>query len=138
MATVRDVKLAIKKVKGSDTKRHVTVSWENCYTSCEVLAGSVFVETVTLRGDDPIWDDHLTTLLRRCVKAERGCQESRIVRHVSRTTLDEDGDTIIFGIPVHAARDEVYARVRLEPFEPSGDSGRSSNVTGQFGPAGND
>ena len=137
MATVRNVHLDIERGDGS--RRTVTVRWEVCFTHCEALAGSVFVETVTLRGDDPIWDDHLTTISNRCVKAERaGCHERRIVRQVSRSVLDEDGDTVIFGIPIHAARDEIYARVCLEPFRPSGACANSNIETGQFGAAGND
>ncbi len=137
MATVSNVNLKIKK-GGDGSRRKVTVTYRLCFTTCEVLAGSVFIEHVSLRGDDPIWDDHLTTLRNRCVKAERGCIDREIVRHVSRSTLDEDGDTVIFGIPVHAARDEIYARVKLTPFSPSGSNSDSNIVTGQFGAAGND
>jgi hypothetical protein len=134
MASVRNVRLQIERGEGA--RRTVTVSWENCFSGCEVLAGSVFIETVVLRGDDPIFDDHLITLSNRCVKAEKeDCVDRRIRRRVSRSVLDEDGDTVIFGIPIFADRDEIYARVRLVPFSPSGDSGTSNIVTGQFGAA---
>jgi hypothetical protein len=136
MASVRNVRLEIER--GEGPRRTVNVSWEDCFSGCEVLAGSVFIETVVLRGDDEFFDNTLITLSNRCVKAEEGCVDRRITRRVSRSVLDEDGDTVIFGIPIFADRDEIYARVRLVPFSPSGDSGTSNIVTGQFGAAGND
>jgi hypothetical protein len=45
------------------------------------------------------------------------------------------GDTVIFGIPIFADRDELYARVILAPFSPSGSQANSNIVTGQFGAA---
>jgi hypothetical protein len=138
VASVRNVRLEVEK-GGEGSRRTVTVTWENCFARCEALAGSVFVETVTLRGDDLLFDDHLTTLSRRCVRADAaGCDDRSIRRRVSRSTLDEDGDTVIFGIPIHADRDELYARVSLEPYEPSGDRSDSNLVYGQFGAAGSD
>ncbi|MDH5398173.1 MAG: hypothetical protein OEX02_08510 [Cyclobacteriaceae bacterium] len=137
MATVSNVNLTIQK-GGDGSRRRVKVTYRICFSSCEVLAGSVFVEQVKLRGDDPIWDDHLTTLRSRCVKAEKGCVDREIIASVSRSTLDEDGDTVIFGIPIFADRDEIYARVSVTPFSPSGSTADSNIVTGQFGAAGND
>lgn len=137
MATVSNINLTVQK-GGDGSRRQVTVRYRLCFTECEVLAGSTFVEKVTLRGDDPIWDDHITTLLNACVRAQRGCVDRSVTRLVSRSALDEDGDTVIFGIPIFADRDELYARITLTPFTPSGDSGDSNIVTGQFGAAGND
>ena len=137
MATVSNVNLAIQK-GGEGSRRTVTVKYKLCFSGCELLAGSVFIERVTLRGDDPIWDDHLVTIRNRCVKAEKGCVDREIVTRVSRRQLDEDGDTIIFGVPIFADRDEIYARVTLTPFSPTGSSSDSNIVTGQFGAAGND
>jgi len=137
MATISNVNLAIQH-GGGGNRRQVTVSYRLCFSSCEVMAGSTFVETVDLRGDDPLWDDHLARIRNNCVKAEKGCIDRRITTTVSRSTLDEDGDTVILGIPIHAARDEIYARVKLTPFSPSGSTAHSNIVTGQFGAAGND
>lgn len=137
MATVSNVRLSIQK-GGEGSRRTVTVKYTICFTSCEVLAGSVFVEKVTLRGDDPFFDDHLFTMRNTCVQAEKGCVERSITRRVSRNTLDEDGDTVIFGIPIFADRDEIYARVKLTPFSPSGATSDSNIVFGQFGAAGSD
>jgi hypothetical protein len=136
MATISNLNLEIQN-NGRDNRRIVTVRYRICFSSCETLAGSVFVEHVDLRGDDPIWDDHLTGIHVGCVKAEKGCIDRTWTRTVSRSTLDEDGDTIIFGIPIYAARDEIYARVSLTPFKSSGSSSNSNIVTGQFGPLGN-
>lgn len=137
MATVSNVRLSVQK-GGSGNRRSVTVSYRLCFSSCEVLAGSTFVETVDLRGDDPIFDDQQARLRNTCVKAQEGCIDRRFTVRVSRSTLDEDGDTVIFGIPISAARDELYARVRLTPFTPSGDTSNSNIVTGQWGAAGGD
>lgn len=135
MATVSNVHLTIGKGKAGK-RVEVTVSYRICFSSCELLAGSVFKETVTLMGDDPVWDDTLITIRNGCVKAEKNCVERKFSRQVSRSTLDEDGDTVIFGIPIHAAQDEIYAHVTVAPFMPNGSTGNSNIVTGQFGVAG--
>ncbi len=139
MATVSNVQLSVQH-GGAGNRRMVTVSYTVCFNSCEVLAGSVFNERVTLRGDDgwPNPDDHLITIRSGCVKAQEGCIERRFTRSVSRSVLDEDGDTVILGWVVDANRDELYARVVLTPFVPSGSSADSNLVYGQWGAAGND
>jgi len=129
--------MTIEKGTGG-ARRSVTVTYEVCFTSCEVTAGATFVEKVTIRGDDPIWDDNLTTLVNHCVRATNDCVSRRILRSVSRSTLDEDGDTVVFGVPIFADRDELYARVTLTPLELHSASGDSNIVTGQFGAAGHD
>ncbi len=134
MAYIRNLKLEISKVDNAKQRR-VTVTYEVCFTDCETSAGSTFNEKVTLRGDDPVWDDHLITLHGSCIRAQKGCIDRRFSRIVSTSVLDEDADTIIFGWVI-SGRDEVYARVRLTPFEPSGDSERSNTVKAHFGPAG--
>mgnify|MGYP006298221081 CR=1 FL=1 len=137
MATVSNVQLQIEK-GGEGNRREVRVSYTLCFTTCEARGGLVFVERVILRGDDPIWDNNLTTLRNRCIQAQRGCVDRSVTQLVSRNTLDEDGDTIILGVPIFADRDELYARVTIRPYEPSGGVGHSNIVTGQFGAAGGD
>jgi len=141
MATVSNVVLNVQK-GGDGSRRLVTVTFRICFTQCEALAGSTFRETVVLRGDDPIWDDNLITLSSSCVRATEGCVNRSVSQSVSRSTLDEDGDTIItiFGweIAKIADRDELYAHIELTPFTPSGSSADSNIVTGQWGAAGND
>lgn len=134
MASIQNVRLEITKAD-RDSRRRVTVRYRVCFSSCEALAGSVFIERVLLRGDDPIWDDNLITLRNTCVKAVTGCVDRSLTTEVARSTLDEDPDTIIFGWVI-GDRDEVYARVSLTPFAPTGDSRDSNVVTGNFGPAG--
>ena len=134
MPTISNVNLKIDKNKNGTSR--VRVTYRICFTSCEALAGSTFHERVTLRGDDPIWDDHIITLRSECVKAVDGCIERNIDRMVSTRTLDEDGDTIIFGL-VFGAVDEIYARITLDPFVTSRREADSNIVTGHFGPAGN-
>lgn len=50
--------------------------------------------------------------------------------------LDEDGDTLIFGEPILALRDEIDARGSLRPFVPGHAQADSHTGKGQFGPAG--
>ncbi len=134
MATVTNVQLEIGRADDRN-RRRVEVRWTVCFSRCEGMAGSVFRERVVLRGDDPGWDDHLITLRSDCVRASQGCAERRLVRTVASSTLDEDPDTIILGWVI-GNKDEVYAEVCLEPFEPSGSCGRSTVLTADFGPAG--
>ncbi len=135
MATASNVQLTIQKIKNQPNRRKVSVTYRVCFTTCEVLAGSVFKETVILRGDDEIWDNNITTIHSDCIKAQRGCVDRKFSKNVSKSILDEDGDTVIFGIPIFADRDELYARVKLTPFSPSGNQADSNVVTGQFGAA---
>lgn len=134
MASINNVRLEIGPER--DSRRTVTVTYNVCFSGCEALARAVFIERVVLRGDDPIWDDHLLTLRNACVRAdEGGCVERRLVRNVAESTLDEDPDTIILGWVI-GNKDEVYARVTLMPFEPGGAMGDSNIVEAHFGPAG--
>ncbi len=140
MASISNVKLSIDK--GGDTrgssKRRVRVSYTVNFSAIERDAGSVFRESVRLRGDDPVFDDDLTTISSGHVKATSSSVTRNISVEVSRSRLDEDGDTVILGWVLDAARDEIYARVDLTPFVPSATSGTSNVVTGQFGAGGND
>ncbi|MGR3445101.1 MAG: hypothetical protein ACU0DP_16925 [Thalassococcus profundi] len=133
MATVSRITLRIEDA-GRNRSR-VTLTYRICFFHCEAMAGSTFIENVTLRGDDPVWDDHLITLRNGCIRAQNGCIDRELTRIVSNSTLDEDPDTIIFGWVI-GNKDEVYGRVRLTPFEPNGSQGDSNIVSAHFGPAG--
>ncbi|MGR3269760.1 hypothetical protein DU478_17975 [Thalassococcus profundi] len=133
MATVSRITLRIEDA-GRNRSR-VTLTYRICFSHCEAMAGSTFIENVTLRGDDPVWDDHLITLRNGCIRAQNGCIDRELTRIVSNSTLDEDPDTIIFGWVI-GNKDEVYGRVRLTPFEPNGSQGDSNIVSAHFGPAG--
>ena len=135
MATVSGVHLTIERVEGARRRRKVTVTYTVCFSHCESLAGSTFIEEVKLRGDDPIWDDNLLTMHKDCLRASSGCVTRRFERIVADSTLDEDPDTIILGWVI-GDKDEVYARVKLTPFAPSGAQADSNLVTADFGPAG--
>ena len=134
MATVSNVHLEIA-AGDQRRRRRVTVSYRVCFSNCEAMGNSVFREKVTLRGDDPIWDDNLITIRNDCIRATQGCVERRIEATVAESTLDEDPDTIILGWVI-GDKDEVYARVTVTPFTPSGSSGDSNIVKADFGPAG--
>lgn len=139
MATISSVRFTIEK--GGDTrstaKRRVRVTYTVHFNSSELLAGSVFRESVNLRADDLI-DNHIINIFTGPLKATAPSVNRSINAEVSRSRLDEDGDTIILGWVVDAAQDEIYARVELSPFVPSGASADSNIVKGQFGAAGND
>ncbi len=134
MATVSNVRLAIER-EGTGFS-HVRVTYRVCFAQCEAMGGTVFVENVMLRGDDPIWDDNLITLRNTCMRAVNGCVDREWSGRISNRILDEDPDTIIFGWVI-GNKDEIYARVRLTPFVPSGSQGDSNIVSSNFGPAGN-
>ena len=85
MATVSNVTLQIGREEGD--RRRVTVRYRVCFSGCETLAGSTFVETVTLRGDDPFWDDHLITIRNTCVKAQEGCVDRELSTSSQSTAL---------------------------------------------------
>lgn len=119
MATIANLKLGIKK---GSSKSEVTVSYDLYFSHCEKLAESVFLEKISLRGDDsPGADDHLTTIGNYCVKAASGAVKRKHVRKVKNSVLNED-----YGI------DEVYARVRLTPFTPGSKQADSNIISSRF------
>lgn len=134
MAIVSNVKLTIDPIQ-NNKRRRVTVSYSLNFSPREEMAGTVFEEKVVLRGDDPLFDDDRAVIAATFVKAVRGVVSRSFSQNVSQNRLDEDGDTIIFGVPIAALRDELYVRVTLLPFVPKGNQADSNLVTGQFGPA---
>lgn len=124
MATISNLKLSIKK--GSKTSS-VKVTYDICFSYCERLADSVFVEKVTLRGDDPINDDHLLTMANNCVKATSACVSRSYSRTVNNSVLNEDPKILWI-----KQSDEIYARVTLSPFNPGSTSANSNIVSSYF------
>ncbi|MDC8003757.1 hypothetical protein POV27_06825 [Aureisphaera galaxeae] len=122
MATISKLKLDIKK--GSSVS-DVMVSYDICFNHCERLAESVFIEKVTLWGEDFGPDDRLITLSHNCVKASKPCVSRKIARKVPNKILDED-DTFF------NRKDEVYARVSLTPFTPAGKVADSNIISSRF------
>jgi hypothetical protein len=133
MATISNVVLKIDPIV-SNKRRKVTVSYVLRFSPREELAGTVFEEKVVLRGDDPIFDDDRAVIASTFIKAAAGTIKRSFTQQVSQNRLDEDGDTIIFGVPVLTLRDELYARVALTPFAPRSAQADSDPVSGQFGP----
>lgn len=123
MPTISNLKLSIKKGKlFSD----VTVTYDICFSKCELLAGSTFVQRVVLRGDDsPFADDHLITIYSGCVNAKSRCEKQKISRKVLTEHLNEDDFWF-------NRRDEVYARVLLTPFMPGSAAADSNIVYGWY------
>jgi hypothetical protein len=133
MASIRDVNLTISPGRTS-SRRTVSLSYEIRFTIPEVLDASVFRERVTLRGDDPIFDDHVTTMLDWWVRAESSPILRRIVRQVSLSPIDADSDTVVLGI-AFIGEDEIFARVELMPFSPGSSEASSNIVHARFGSA---
>ncbi len=122
MATISKLKLEIKK--GSSVS-DVTVSYELCFTQCERMAESVFIENVSLRGSDFGPDDHLFTLGNTCIKATKACVPRKFSRKLKNSVLNEDNTIFNRG-------DEVYARVRITPFKPSSKKADSNIISSRF------
>lgn len=133
MPTITNLNLSIEKGTHRN-RRRVTVTYRINFSSRERLAGSVFTERVTLRGNDPGPEDELTTIYTSTVRALAAPTfiERSITKMVPRSTLDEDRDLVF------PMQDEVYARVRMEPFEAQYAQADSSMVEGQFGRLGDD
>lgn len=123
MATIANLKLSIKK---GSSRSDVTVSYDICFSHCEILDNTVFVENVTLKGDDGVLaDDHLLTITNNCVKASKGCVTRKFVRNVNNNVLDEDDS-------VFNRTDEVYAKVHIKPFVASQRTATSNIISSNF------
>jgi hypothetical protein len=135
MPSIANLTLKIDPALQANRRRKVTVTNTQRFTAREDLAGTVFEERVQLRGDDPIFDDDRgAPLLAGFVKATPNNVTRTVVKMVSQNVLDEDGDTIILGVPIAVLRDEIYARVTLRPFVPTSATADSAAQKGQFGP----
>jgi hypothetical protein len=133
MPAINNVRLTIGR-SDNPGHRQVNVQYQVCFTACEAMAQSAFVERVVLWGADPDPDDNLITLRNACVRAQRGCVDRSISRTVSAGTLNEDDPTTILGLTIDAGRDEVYAQVTIKPFVPGSATRNSNEVKDQFGP----
>lgn len=133
MPTISNVTLKIDPI-ASNKRRRVTVTYSLRFSPREEAAGTVFEENVVLRGDDPIFDEDRALIAATFIKAAPGTINRSVNKLVSQNRLDEDGDTIIFGVPVLVLKDELYARVSLKPFAPKPAQADSNVVSGQFGP----
>ncbi|MCP9766041.1 hypothetical protein [Lacihabitans soyangensis] len=131
MANISNVKLDISQVPGQPKQKKVTVSYQIRFNSAEELAGSVFKESVTIRGNDVGPDQHLFRLKSLFVKAQPGVLNRSFSKNVHREKLDEDDDFGFFGVKI-SFQDEVYANVCLEPFNPQGDSSNSNEIVRFF------
>lgn len=118
MANIVNLTLGIKKGTNKST---VTVTYDACFTKCELQDNTTFIETAKLRGDDPVNDDNLTTLKTSCVSATKACVKRKITRSIPNSVLNEDWGT-----------DEVYAQVKLVPFKPRTSSARSNIISSRF------
>jgi len=118
MANIVNLTLGIKK---GTSKSKVTITYDACFTKCELQDNTTFIETVKLWGDDLVYDDHLVTLKRSCVSATKECVKRKITRSISNSVLNEDLGT-----------DQVYARVKLVPFKPRTASASSNIISSRF------
>jgi len=92
----------------------------------ERLDESVFIENVSLKGDDGVLnDDHLITIFNSCVKATKACVARKFSRKLNNSVLDEDDSFF-------NRTDEVYAKVALNPFKPGKRSASSNIISSNF------
>jgi len=122
MANIVNLTLEIKK---GTSKSKVTVTYDACFTQCELMDNTTFIETVRLRGEDVFSDDNLITLKSSCVSATKRCVKRKITRSISNSVLNEDDSFF-------NRTDEVYAQVKLVPFKPSTSSGSSNIISSRF------
>ena len=109
MANINNLKLDIKK---GSRRSKVTVTYDICFSHCEVMDNTTFIETLRLKGDDawPNPDDNLIVLKNSCVSATKRCLKRKFVNTIANSILNEDDSIFNRG-------DEVYAHVKLTPFK---------------------
>lgn len=124
MANIVNLKLDIKK---GSRRSKVTVTYDICYSHCEVMDNTTFIETVRLKGDDawPNPDDNLIVLKNSCVSATKRCLKRKFISSIANSILNEDDSIFNRG-------DEVYAQVNLAPFKPSSTSASSNIISSRF------
>ena len=139
MPTITEVRLDVTDTTEAD-ERLVTVEYDFIISNQDVFAGTVFLERVSLWGDDRNEGggvERLSNVRRRLIKCgdlKPGPQTRTATRKISKQTLDEDADTI--GATWTLVPDELFARVSLQPFVANSVEMDSDPVPGQFGEEG--
>ncbi len=119
MANITKLDLDIKKGSRNST---VTVTYEICFTQCEVDAGFYYYDYADMYGSDPGADDLLFRVGgTNCFKAVKKCIPRKYTRNVNNSKLDEDPGFLFFN-----KGDEVYAKACVKPVQPSGDCANST------------
>jgi len=117
MANIANLDLDIKKGSKEST---VIVTYEICFTNCEIKAGAFFSDYSDIYGSDPGPDDHLVRIgVSSCFKATKECIKRKYTRKVNNSVLNEDNWLFNRG-------DEVYAKACVKPFVPTGDCANST------------
>ena len=139
MATISNLELGVIDAATPD-ERLVTVTYELSIPPKEALAGTVFLETISLWGDDRTEGgdvDFLRKVRNRLIKADElgaGTHVRTVTRKISKQTLDEDAEITSGGQDLDV--DELFARVSVRPFVAKSAEMDSDTVRGLFGPEG--
>ena len=119
MANIANLDLDIKKGK---TVTKVIVTYDICFTRCEIASGSFFSDYADMYGSDPGSDPRLFNIGRKnCFKATKRCIKRKYTKRVSNKLLNEDKGFL--GINTG---DEVYAKACVKHYVPKGDCANST------------
>ena len=124
MATISNLKLEIKK--GSRSSK-VIVTYDLCFSKCELKAQFMFLDKVVIMGEDPGKDQFLFTLFKGCVKAEKTCISRSHSRTIPNDALDEDKKFLWWELT-----DEIYAKVIVKPYDPGTKTATSNIISSYF------
>ena len=128
---------------GTGRRRKVTISYKLVFTDDEVTAGAVFREQIYLKGEDWWEGSKRNPLIGRLQNNAYKVTQKQDTRErsfqVGLAYLDEDVDVLDANGDVLAKRDEVFAVVRMDPYENTDTAARKSNIEkGQWGRGGTD
>ncbi|HSN97133.1 MAG TPA: hypothetical protein VLS89_02510 [Candidatus Nanopelagicales bacterium] len=133
MAAIQNVTLIINKL--DERRSEVVVEYDMSFSPAEIQAGSIFVERIGLRGNDPLFDDDIAPgLVSQLVQAQPNVPRRAVRRIIPTRLLDEDRDRSLLGLLL-AREDELIAQVSLMPFMPRGATASSQPVEANFGPS---
>ncbi|MBL1278282.1 MAG: hypothetical protein COB30_019580 [Ectothiorhodospiraceae bacterium] len=127
MASISSLNLKLNRHDHNRKTATITVSYRAVLSSVERnMTGLRFREVIQLWGaDSPDGDDYLYTFPTRIFSKESdGVVNREVTVTLSDDILDEDG----FPRPT----DEVYAKVRISPYLPSGSVRNSNQIEHRF------
>jgi len=114
MSQVRNVQLEITPRQGEQW--NAEVSYEARFTNREIQNNILFIERITIFGQDPFQEEELIRFNRR-ITAQSNIQQVNRTFNVRSEILDEDEGIEIGGFVLTDPRDEVLAQVDLIRFQ---------------------
>lgn len=120
MPTISNIVLTIRPATSPNYVARVAYTVR--FSSIEIDARSTFTEKITLLGDDPLFNDVLSTIGNGTIVATSSSMSRSYERVVSRSVLNEDPE----------GGDELFARIELTPFTAVKASANSRNIEGSY------